>query len=131
MYKVLLVEDDSLLARMYQRVFNFKGLQVEHAPNGQAGLDKVVTFHPDIMLVDIMMPGMNGVEVVTKIKADPATKAIPVMMLTNLSDLKMADQAIMAGAQRYFIKSKFDPDQIADIINQTLGGPAAPAAPAA
>lgn len=120
MYKVLLVEDDPLMSNMYQRVFAHKGLEVEHVGNGQAGLDALKTTRPDIILADIMMPMMNGVEMVARIKADPATSDIPVMMLTNLSDLKTAEEAVTKGAVRYFIKSKYDPDQIADAINEVL-----------
>ncbi len=120
MYKVLLVEDDPLMSRMYQRMFSYKELEVELAGNGQAGLDKLIDFHPDIVLVDIMMPIMDGVEMVTRLKANPTTKALPVIMLTNLSDLKKADAAIAAGALKYFIKSKYDPDKMADTIKDLL-----------
>lgn len=123
MYKVLLVEDDPLMSRMYQRVFKLEDLELQVAGNGQAGLELLKTFRPDIMLVDIMMPMMNGVEMLGHLKADPATKDIPVIMLSNLSDLKTAEEAVTKGALRYFVKSKYDPTQIAAMLKEILSQP--------
>jgi len=120
MYKVLLVEDDPLMSKMYQRVFAFEQLDIHVAGNGQAGLELLKTFHPDIILMDVMMPMMNGVEMLTAVKADPATKDIPVIMLTNLSDLKTADEAVAKGALKYIVKSKYDPDKVAAMLKEIL-----------
>ncbi len=126
MHKVLLVEDDPLMARMYKRVFAFEQLDLQIAENGKAGLELLKTYRPEIMLVDIMMPLMNGVEMLAKLKADPQLKDIPVIMLSNLSDLRTAEDAVKNGALKYIVKSKYDPNKIAEMLKEILdGGPAA------
>jgi DNA-binding response OmpR family regulator len=120
MYKVLLVEDDPLMSRMYQRVFVFNEFDIQLAGNGKEGLEKIAAFKPDIVLIDVMMPIMNGMEMLAKLKADPATKDLPVLMLTNLADVKTAEEATKAGALNYFVKSQYDPDQIASSVKEIL-----------
>jgi DNA-binding response OmpR family regulator len=66
MTKVLLIEDDPLIYRLYQKLFSLEGFEIELAENGQLGLEKLKTFHPDILLMDIMMPTMNGIEMLTQ-----------------------------------------------------------------
>ncbi|HSX31458.1 MAG TPA: response regulator [Candidatus Saccharimonadales bacterium] len=120
MTKVLIVEDDQLMFRMYVRVFTFEGFEVQLAENGQAGLDKLKEFTPDIILADVMMPVMNGEEMLVKLKADPATKDIPVIMLTNLADPKAAEESVAKGAEQYIVKSKYSPQEITALVNDVL-----------
>jgi CheY-like chemotaxis protein len=121
MTKVLIVEDDPSMSRMYQRVFTFEGFEVQMAENGQVGLDKVLEFHPDIMLVDMMMPVMNGADMLDRLKANPATQAIPVIMLTNLADPQTTEEVIAKGALQYIVKSKYSPTETAAIVREALG----------
>lgn len=122
MSKVLIIEDDPLMSRMYLRVFTYEGLDVQVAENGQAGLEALKNFRPDIILLDIMMPVMNGVDTLAALKNNPATKDIPVIMLTNLSDLHTAEDTVKQGALQYIIKSKYSPTDVVvmikDIINK-------------
>jgi CheY-like chemotaxis protein len=120
MPKILLVEDDPLIYRMYQKLFNLEGFETEVAENGQLGLDKLQEFHPDVILLDIMMPTMNGLEMLTKLKADPATKDIPVAVLTNMSDVNVANQVFDKGAQLTIVKSETEPDTVIAWINSVL-----------
>lgn len=120
MAKILLVEDDPLIYRMYQKLFTKEGFETEIAENGQLGLDKLKTFTPDIILLDIMMPTMNGVEMLTKLKEDPATKDIPVVILTNVSDLNIAHQVFTKGVNLTIVKSETEPDQVIAWINSVL-----------
>jgi CheY-like chemotaxis protein len=106
---------------MYQRVFTFEGFEVQMAENGQVGLDKLVDFHPDIMLVDMMMPVMNGGDMLDRLKANPATQAIPVIMLTNLADPQATEDIMAKGALRYIVKSKYSPTETATIVREALG----------
>jgi len=122
MTKVLLVEDDPFMWRMYVRVFVHEGLEAEVAEDGQAGLEKLKTFHPDIILLDIMMPKMNGIEMLTRVKSDPTTRDIPVVMLTNLADVYMAEIAIKQGAVHYIVKSKYSPLDMVAMLEQFTGG---------
>jgi len=120
MTKVLVVEDDPLMSRMYLRVFTFEGFEIQMAENGQAGLDKLRDFRPDIMLVDVMMPVMNGEDMLVRLKSDPATKDIPVIMLTNLADPKAAEGMLAKGAAQYIVKSKYSPTEVTAIVKEML-----------
>lgn len=120
MTKILLVEDDPLIYRMYQKLFTLEGYETEIAENGQEGLDKIASFQPDIILLDIMMPTMNGVEMLTHLKADPATANIPTVVLTNVSDIRVANEVFAKGANLSIVKSEADPDQIIDWIKSVL-----------
>ena len=120
MTKVLVVEDDPLMSRMYLRVFTFEGFEIQLAENGQAGLDKLKDFHPDIILVDVMMPVMNGIETLDALKGNPATKKIPVIMLSSLGEEDIIHQALDKGAAAYLIKSDFAPEQLQHEIQEHL-----------
>lgn len=122
MAKVLIVEDDPLMSRMYQKIFTFQKYEVEIAGDGQEALDKLLGFKPTIILLDIMMPKMNGLEVLEKLKANPETKDIPVIMLTNLAGQQDAETALSKGAVKYIVKSEHDPKEIADMVDQVVAG---------
>ena len=113
MGKILIIEDDSLVARMYEKVMKFEGMEVFLAGDGKDGLLKAREVRPDLIFCDIMMPRMNGIDVLEKLKADPATKDIPVVMLTNLSGTNDAEKAIAKGALAYMVKSEYKPGDIA------------------
>lgn len=119
---VLIVEDDPLMSRMYQKTLDFEGYQVVIASDGQEGIDKAKTSHPDLILLDIMMPKMDGIKALELLKADEATKNIPVVMLTNLSESTRAEEALSKGAVKYIIKSENDPKQVIEMIKGILGG---------
>lgn len=120
--KVLIIEDDQLIQRMYEKIFTFEKFVVELASNGQEGLDKARTVKPTIILLDVMMPVMNGIEVLEKLKQDPSTKAIPVIMLSNLAGGNDIETALSKGAVKYIIKSEYDPKQIADMVKEISAG---------
>ena len=122
MTKVLIIEDDPLMSRMYQKIFTFEKLQVEMAADGEEGLTKAGTSNPTIILCDVMMPKMNGLEVLEKLKANLATKAIPVIMLTNLAGQQDAEAAMAKGAVKYIIKSEHEPKEIADMVKEVIAG---------
>jgi len=126
MAKVLLIEDDPLVVRMYQKILTFEGFEIDSAPDGRAGLEKVKTMKPDLIFCDVMMPKVNGIEVLERLKADPATKDIPVIMLTNLSGTHDAEVALEKGAFAYMIKSEYKPKDVAqkakEFFSHTAGG---------
>lgn len=122
MAKVLIIEDDPLMSRMYQKIFTFENYEVEMAADGEEGLAKVASAKPTVILLDVMMPKMNGLQVLDKLKADPNTKAIPVVMLTNLAGQQDAETALAKGAVKYIIKSEQDPKQVADQVKQIIAG---------
>jgi CheY-like chemotaxis protein len=117
---LLIVEDDPLMSRMYQKIFTFEKYEVATAANGEEGLDKVRELKPTVVLLDVMMPKMNGLQVLEKIKSDPDIKHIPVIMLTNLAGEKDAESALMKGAVKYIVKSEHDPKQIVDMVKEII-----------
>src|SRR5471030_1188035 len=98
MAKILIIEDDPLMCRMYQKIFAFENYEVETAADGEEGLEKIRTAKPTVVLLDIMMPKMNGMQVLEKLKADITTTKIPVVMLTNLAGTQDAEAALAKGA---------------------------------
>jgi CheY-like chemotaxis protein len=113
MAKVLLIEDDPLVVRMYQKILAFEGFEIESAPDGRSGIEKAKTMKPDLIFCDVMMPKLNGIEVLEHLKADANTKDIPVIMLTNLSGTHDAETALEKGAFAYMVKSEFKPKDVA------------------
>jgi signal transduction histidine kinase/CheY-like chemotaxis protein len=125
--KLLVVEDDPYVLRLYERIFANTPIELMTAKNGQEGLDKAHSFHPDLIMLDVMMPVMNGIDVLTKLKADAATKDIAVFMLSNLGEESTIQQAMGLGALSYLIKSDYTPEQIRDKVTEKLKSqPAAP-----
>lgn len=119
---LLITEDDPLMSRMYQKIFTFEGYEVVMAADGQEGLDKAREVNPTMILLDVMMPKLNGLQVLEKLKADPATRSIPVVMLTNLAGQQDAENALSKGAIKYIVKSEYDPKQVADMVKEILAG---------
>ncbi len=120
--KILIVEDDPLMIRLYQKVFTFEGYKVEMAGNGEEGLEKVKSFQPTLILLDVMMPKMNGLQVLEKLKANDDTKKIPVIMLTNLAGSQDAETAIAKGAVKYIIKSEYEPKDVVKMVKEIIAG---------
>lgn len=122
MAKILIVEDDPLMSRMYQKIFTFEKYEVDMASDGQEGLEKARTSKPTMILLDVMMPKMNGLQVLDKLKSDPELKSIPVVMLTNLAGQQDAETALSKGAVKYIVKSEYEPKQVANMVKEILAG---------
>lgn len=117
MARILIVEDDALIIRLYQRVFLSKGYEVATATNGEEALGIVRSVNPDLILLDIMMPKLNGLETLKQLKAIPGIKKIPVVILTNLSSAVDAKTALQEGAVKYLIKSDYKLKEVFDIVD--------------
>ena len=120
MAKILIVEDDPLISRMYQRVFEFEGFDVKMARNGEDGLNLMKKDKPHLVMLDIMMPKMTGVDVLKEMKATDSLKNLPVVVLTNLSGMKDAETAIDLGAVKFIVKSENKPSQVVRQIKEIL-----------
>ena len=120
MNTILIIEDDPLISRLYQQAFQFDGYNVVLSHNGQDGLEKVRSIKPTLVLLDIMLPKMNGFEILEKIKNDQATNKIPVIMLTNITDEREAQRALILGAVKYIMKSSYKPKQITEMVKQII-----------
>lgn len=113
MPKILLIEDEPLLLQLFEKKLKLEGFEVEIAQRGQTGLEKAKSFQPDLILLDILMPGMDGFEVMKRLKADPATKKIPVVFLTNLSrDEGDVSKGLEMGAIGYWVKAHYTPMEV-------------------
>ena len=120
MAKILLVEDDKILSNMYQIKLSHAGYEIQTAENGEDGLKLMKSFHPDIVLMDLMMPIMDGFEALKKAKADPEIKDIPIIILTNLSQKEDAEKTLKTGAIDFIIKSDLTPTQVLEKIKSHL-----------
>lgn len=108
MAKVLIVEDEPLVARMYQEALSFDKHEVEIAVGGKEGIEKALQGRPDIILLDVMMPELDGMQVLKTLKSKDDTKDIPIVMLTNLSGKYDKELAKKYGASDYWTKTDVD-----------------------
>jgi CheY-like chemotaxis protein len=121
MKKILLVDDDELMADMYQTLLTLENYDVTCVGDSEDVHGKAQELMPSLILLDVMMPKLNGFEVLKVLKNDPGTKSIPVIMLTNLSVPEEVDNALSLGAIKYLIKSEYLPREIAQIVKETVG----------
>lgn len=122
MAKILIVEDDPLMSRMYQKIFTFEGFEVVMAHDGEEGWEKLKKEMPTIALFDIMMPKLNGLQLLDRVKDDSELKKIPVIMLTNLAGQSDAENALEKGAVKYIVKSEHEPKEIAAMVKEIIKG---------
>lgn len=106
MKKILLIEDDKDQILLYQTKFELSGYGFVAAENGRKGLELAETEKPDIILIDLLMPGMDGIEVLEKLKNNAKTKNIPALIVTNLDKHDLARKAMALGALDFIVKSK-------------------------
>lgn len=118
MAKVLLIEDDNLLIKLYKSKFEDEGFQVISAIDGIQGLELAKKEQPDVILLDILMPKLNGLSVLENLKHDESLRSIPVIMLTNLNSEELI--SLLKGASEYLIKAKTDPSDVVNIVRQHL-----------
>ena len=113
--KILVVDDTPLNVKMLADLLAFKGYQVVTAASGAEGLAKIESEHPDLVLLDVMMPGMNGYEVCQKIRANPSTGMLPVVMVTALDPGQERVKGIEAGADDFLAKPINQPELLARV----------------
>lgn len=118
--KILAVEDDKYLASIYQMKLKNQGYNVELATNGEEGLGKAKTFQPDLILLDLMMPVMDGYAMLNELKKDPKLKDIKVIILTNLGQEGDIQQAVDHGVLDYVVKTDTATTEIIDKIEKLL-----------
>lgn len=118
--RVLLVEDDVFLAGIYQKKFEMDGYKITVADNGESALVEVKKKKPDIVLLDILLPKLDGFAVLDRLKADPETKDIPIILLTNLGQKDDVQKGLEAGAVDYLIKAHFKPSEVVQKVKDVL-----------
>jgi len=120
MAKILIVEDDPALQRLYVNTLGLADYEVELAMNGEEAMQKVGTFKPDLILLDIVMPKMNGIEVLVNLKTAPETKDILVIIFTNAYAGKSIESAKALGVTDFLVKSDTEPDALLERVQATL-----------
>jgi len=118
--KILLVEDDPFLLSMYNTKFELENFKVVTAEDGEKGLKLALKELPDVILLDIMLPRMDGFEVLKALKADKKTSGIPVILLTNLSQKEKVKEGLSLGANDYLIKAHFMPSEVVEKIKKLI-----------
>ena len=119
--KILLVEDDVSLASVYRSRLELEGFEVDEVHNGEDALSRAITFKPDLILLDAMMPKISGFDVLDIIRNTPETSNMRVIMLTALSQPKDKERADQLGADDYLVKSQVVIGDVVERIKHHLG----------
>ena len=117
---VLIIEDEKLIIVSTQMVLEAAGFRVESATNGEAGITQARTQAPDLILLDIMMPGIDGWETLTRLKRDSATSGVPVVIFTAREHSRGHPKSAEMGAADYFRKP-FEPDELIELVEKHVG----------
>ncbi len=118
--RVLYVEDAAVIRDTISRLLELNGYKVAYARNGKEGLEKTHSWKPDVVLMDLRMPVMDGYKAISEIKLDPRTRHIPVFVISAWSSRKERDRAKLAGADKFFVKPP-DMNKLVEAIETTLG----------
>jgi DNA-binding response OmpR family regulator len=120
MKKILLIEDDHVVATVYRNKLVADGFQVEVAHEGQTGLDLVRSFQPQLIILDLMLPDISGVEIMKKLRAQPAFEQLPIVVFSNTYLSNVMKEAWKAGASKCFSKANCTPKQILEAVHSLL-----------
>lgn len=120
MKKILFVEDESALQQTFGDALRQEGYQVVSALDGEIGLGLAKTEHPDLILLDLILPKVNGFEVLEELREREDTKGIPVIVLTNLEEIGDIQKAIELGAKDYLVKANYSLEEVVRKIKKAL-----------
>jgi len=120
MAKIAIIEDDLAIAQMYRLKFEAEGYKVEIAENGKLGLALCEEMKPDLVLLDLMMPEMNGDEVLEKMRSTDWGKDIRVIILTNVGEQEAPEKLKSLQVRAYIVKAEMTPKQVAELAKQQL-----------
>lgn len=118
---ILIIEDDRFLADLLNRKLEDEGFRVHSVLDAEEGLKILEEYEIDLILLDLLLPGMHGFKFLEKIKGKPATKNIPVIILSNLGQKEDVEKGLALGANAYIIKAELTLDEIVLKINRVLG----------
>lgn len=120
MAKILLVEDEDFIRQLYKRQFEKAGFTIEDFANGKTGLTAALQNKYDLILLDIMLPDVNGIDILKQIKESQTVGKTPVVMLTNLGQDDVIKEGFKFGATGYLIKAAYTPDQVVQEVSNIL-----------
>jgi len=118
--KILLVDDDAFLLGIYKKKFELEGFKVTTAHNGEEALEEVARRRPHIIMMDVLMPKLDGFATLEALKADEQTASIPVVLLTNLGQKEDVEKGFALGAEDYLIKTHFKPSELVHKVKTIL-----------
>ncbi len=121
MTKIAIIEDDPTISQMYRMKFEADGFDVRMAGNGKIGVDLVKSFKPDIILLDIQMPEMDGAAALKLIREHKGSKDTPVIILTNLGEEEAPSEMRSLGISSYIVKANNTPRQVVAHVKNTIG----------
>ena len=121
MTKIAIIEDDPVISQMYRMKFEATGFDVETAGDGETGIRMVEKFRPDIILLDLQMPNMNGNDALKEIRKEKSGKDIPVIILTNLGEEEAPDDLKSLNIHSYIVKADLTPSQVVAKVKDALG----------
>ena len=121
MTSIAIIEDDQTIAQMYRMKFESDGFTIGVAADGKAGLEMVSEHMPDLILLDLQMPEMNGVETLKRVRKLPGGQDVPVIVLTNLGQQEAPKDLAALGVESYIIKADLTPSQVVEQVKKTLG----------
>lgn len=120
MAKIAIIEDDQAISQMYRLKFDAEGYEVETAANGRIGLELIESMKPDMILLDLMMPEMDGSEMLRKLRATEWGKDIRVIILTNMGEEEAPAGIKDLDVCRFIVKAEMTPRQVAEMVKQEL-----------
>lgn len=120
-YAIVLVEDDTFLQRLYETKFKSEGFTVHCVSDGEKGLAVIREIKPDIVLLDLDLPKLDGMSVLQALRSDSSFINLPVIMLTNSSNQQRIEQARGLGVSEYLIKAHFLPSEVVAKVRTLLG----------
>lgn len=123
----MLVDDDPVIATMYGVGLERAGYRVVVANDGHAGLELASKAKPDLILLDVRMPVLDGIEVLERLAAEGVTQRTPVVMLSNRKEAGVVERAISLGAKEYLVKLEITPPQVAAVVGRWLAAAGAQA----
>lgn len=119
--KILIIEDDTSLYNLYKIELELKGYQVINVSDGNLGFEAIKNEQPDLVLLDLMLPGKNGLQILEESKQQDDTKAVRVIMLTNFGNEDNISKALELGAEDYIMKYNIVPSELSDKVSSILG----------
>ena len=118
--KVAIIEDDAVISQMYRMKFEAEGFSVETANNGHSGVTLVNNMQPDVILLDLRMPELNGAEALAKIRKNSASQSTPVLVLTNLGEEEAPKSLDELNVYAYIVKADLTPSQVVAKVKEAL-----------
>lgn len=120
MQTILIIEDDEFLRELISKKLSSVGFGILEAVNGEDGLAKAVEKEPSLILLDLLLPVQDGFEILSKLKQNPKTSSIPIIVLSNLGQKEDVDKGMELGADDYLIKAQFTPEEIVTKVKEAL-----------